>query len=346
MRARIFQWCLFSLVVLTVMSARAQTADAFYQIALQVENQSESVRKLGVQNALQQLIVKVSGSATTLQNQGVREAFSNPYLFVRSYRYTKRDFDEALMLNVSFAGAQVERLLAKEGAPVWGRSRPKLLQWLAVEEGGRRTLINTTSRLWHGWMTQSMNDRGIPFRWPNLDAQDNNALSVSRLWGLFLEDIQAASARYPHDALLAGRIRKDASGRFSYSGFLLEQGERNALNATGEDIEEVLLALSNRVATILASRYAFSNSALSRGQEFELRVTGVTSLNAYRSLLDYLDRKVGIQQALPSQVNGDNVTVTLKLTSDPEPLLRAFALDKRLQPDETRANQWRWQTPE
>lgn len=127
MRFLVLCLCLFSF------NAFAVTVTDLYRVSVAVENQGDESRKLGIQWAFQQLLIKVSGSQDVLNNPTLIEASQNAERYVQGFSYQQDGFDEQIYLQAWFSKALVVPLIKRAQAPIWGENRPLLLNWLAIE---------------------------------------------------------------------------------------------------------------------------------------------------------------------------------------------------------------------
>lgn len=257
-----------SLILLSSLSmlAHAVVVSDLYEVQVEVVDQSQSSRTLALNEALQQVLVKVSGSTETLQNETIQELTRQPESYVRSYSYSHNPVNDQLELKVLFAQNLIDNILRQTQLPIWGRSRPLVLVWQAVEENQKRFIINTDKEAWHYEFEKAMNERGIPIIWPSLDLEDQIALPIANLWGLFREDINSASERYLTDSYMAGRLIKATGGMWHYTGFFRSAQAPLSLDARDENKQAVLRNVANQVANFLAQQYAVQSNNESNGQ--------------------------------------------------------------------------------
>lgn len=308
-----------------------------YQVSVPVEDQSSASRDQGLMAALQQVLVKVSGSTGVLQNPLVQQKISDSSSsYVKSFRYLRDEVDDSVNLRVIFAQGLIDKLLRDTGQPIWGKSRPLILTWLALEQGNGRQIVNQNAEPARLKMIESaMNDRGLPLLWPALDLDDELALPVQKLWGLFSEDIGNASARYQADAVLAGRLVPSGSQQWLFRGLLLHDQQEIPLEAQGDDAAAVLAMVADQVAGYFASRYAVKTDGLYLPEGHQLTISGVRDFRDYYQLLSYLRARVAINDVQLLQADQQQLTLALDLAADWSQVWRLLALDKRLvaQPD-------------
>ena len=80
--------------------------------------------------------------------------------------------------------------------------------------------------------------RGMPLQLPLLDLEDQTQLTPADLWSDYQPAIRQASARYPHDVIVVGRLRAQTDGRWRGAWSILD-----ARGAQGFDAPAQTLAL-------------------------------------------------------------------------------------------------------
>lgn len=323
------QFLLLMLTLWSSFSAAVMVSD-LYEVDVSVADQTAENREAGMALALEQVLIKVSGKQTVLDNPAIQQQLTSADRLVKRYRYARDEVDDSVRLQVIFAGNLIDRLLRNAGEPIWGKSRPLILIWQAVEEDAQRQFLNQDSGAWPVLVERVMSERGLPVLWPTLDLADELVLPLEKLWGLFKQDIQVASSRYQADAVVAGRLSPASEEGWSYSGILFHQQTTLALSAQAEDAEGVLRLVADQVASYFASQYAVETNAVAQPQGFQLQVTGVENFASYHELLTYLNSKVAINNVSLLKVDGTRLTLALDLAADWQQVWSVMALDKRL----------------
>ncbi len=330
-----------SLIIISSLSmfANAVVVSDLYQVQVEVVDQSQNSRTEALNEALQQVLVKVSGNTATLLNEAIQTETRLPESYVRSYSYTHNPINNQLELKVLFAQNLIDGLLRKTENPIWGRSRPLVLVWQGVEENLKRFVINSEQNAWHYEFEKAMNERGIPIIWPSLDLEDQIALPLANLWGLFRDDISTASERYLTDAYMAGRLTQTADGMWQYSGFFRSVQAPLILNALDESKQAVLRSVANQVANFLAEHYAVQSNTESSGQLLD--ITNVNNFQEYQNLLNYLQAHSVIKEVKVLLIKQNLLSLELILTSSWEQTWSTLALDHRLlATDQPQTYQW------
>ena len=319
-----------SLILLLCLSlgSHAVIVSDLYQVRVPVIDQSTASRQSGIQDALQQVLVKVSGQVESVQSEVVQAAASSAERYVKSFRYSRDEADDGLLLEVLFAQNLIDALLKDAQQPVWGKSRPLVLLWQGVEDELQRKALNQNSGPWRARLERAMNERGIPLLWPAQDLDDELVLPVERLWGLFKDDVQKASARYATDAFMAGRLAPGRDNGWRYQGFIQHKGDWLDLQAEGDDVNSVLLQVADQVAGFLSARYALRSDGIAGGHQ--LMIQGVQNFRQYHDVISYLNANVAVNSVRVLAVNQQDLTLELDLAADWAQVWSTLALDKRL----------------
>ncbi|MDX1610280.1 MAG: DUF2066 domain-containing protein, partial [Halofilum sp. (in: g-proteobacteria)] len=152
-------------LLLLALPAGAVRVEDLYRAEVEVVDKGREARTEGFRRALEQVVVKVAGSARVLSDPALEPLFENPARFVQQYRYERlepgpdaeaaageragtgaaaaeggEEPPPAYRLEVMFGQAQVERALREREITVWGPYRPQVLVWLAYDDGRQRAL--------------------------------------------------------------------------------------------------------------------------------------------------------------------------------------------------------------
>ncbi|MBJ2128294.1 DUF2066 domain-containing protein [Alteromonas sp. IB21] len=202
---------------------------------IQVEDQSQRTQQAAQKKALQQVLVKMSGSTGVLENAGVRAALTSPQSLLRSYRFS---FENNKTYYVAeFDQSKLNELLQREMLPLWGDRRPETIVWLAKEENNdaRVILDESLDTELQRALKQTAKERGIPLSLPLMDLTDSVNISSYDVWGRFAGPLRKASARYSVDNIIGARVyRNDASAIPDLPDNVVPSG-------TVESLDDVLL---------------------------------------------------------------------------------------------------------
>lgn len=349
-------------LTLAVAPAAAVTLDDLYEASVEVAGKGGEARGEGFRRALEEVLIRVSGSSAVLSNPDIEELLEAPERFVQQYRYEaleeEVDDDTAAAaeadgtdvpeagdaaatpaavageepepthrLEVSFTGARIEDALRERGVIVWGRQRPEVLVWLAVDDGRERYIIGADggSRPHRALMAQSR-ERGLPLLLPLLDVADRSELEFVDISGGFLDAVERASDRYRAEAVLVGHLQRGGGG-WQADWNLLGVGERRTWSARARALDDAVASgihgATDRLAAALAGRTG-ERTAL------RVRVQAVDSLDDYARVGNYLKSLVRVRSANVARVSPGEAVFAVDLQGRPEDLERTIALGNTL----------------
>jgi len=359
------------LAVGSVSAVAAEVVDWLYDVEIPVASQTDAERSRAAREALDEVLVRVTGMAKLPQVPQVAEALRRPERFYARYEYSRRQpvaqerdsATPATFLQLHFEAAAVLDMLRSADLPVWVANRPTLLAWVAVQRDGRRSLLSATSasELAAG-LQRRARQRGLKLLLPLLDLQDS-ALAANAVWGLFWEDIHAASARYAPDLLLIGRAVEDVEDNWtadwqlrvleSHSRVAIYDGAavaapQSQLDGFAESFghraasaRETALAALDGAADALADRFAVRGTLGS----IPVVVRGAQTVRGYASLLAHLKSREFIERVDVDAVQPTTLGLRLHSRSNREQLRKLLSMGEQLvvesTPDQPLAVSWR-----
>ena len=359
---RFFVLCL----CLLSFNAFAVNVSDLYRVSVAVDDQSEESRKLGVQWAFQQLLIKVSGYQEVLDNPALVEASQNALRYMQGFSYHQEDANDQIYLEAWFSKALLIPLMRRAQAPIWGENRPLLLNWLAVEssesttgsdaiifeseinsessKGGAdkdgRLLISDQAGGWKARFGKVFSERGLPILWPLGDLEDQLALPLNQLWWLVSEPITNASVRYQTDAVLAGKLNQSAEGIWQYEGILFRAEEQLPILTEGDTPLAALTNVSSEVGRFFADQFAIKSDPMSGRSGIRILVKKVKDFSDYSRVLAYLQSISGVRLVEVAQVDGDNLQLYLNLEGDWDKVQRIIRLDNKLSSTQEKEFEW------
>jgi hypothetical protein len=311
--------------------ASAATVKNLYNVKVPVEDQTEEARIDAIGGAFQRVLVRMAGTRVVLDNTLLVNEQPNAQNYMSSLRY-ERSEEGGLLLSVTFMPDQLQALLERASAPLWGESRPRLLLLLAVNTSDGRITIGPEEpedpEEWKETFATAMHDRGLPWMFPSWDLEDQMALPIASLWGLFEDDIDSAAERYSSDGYLAGRIMA-TPGAYSFTGYLNQGDIYHAMSLQAESPDSLSTELAGAVAEKLSERYAvipltgIDNSEL-------IRISGVSSFADYHAVIEYLDAHVAVRDVVVVSSDRDQLTLALDLTTSWQQVFDSMVLDNRI----------------
>lgn len=348
------RWIL-SVSLLTAVLAAPARAEIIHDLdegQVPVTTQDADERAAAVRTALMQVLVKVTGNRQIAADPKVKGLLDNAQNYVQKYRYrpappppgaaaavaTPGSVAQAdqEVLWVHFDGDAIARDLSRLGIPVWGKSRPAILLWLAVDEGDQRYIVagDHAPDLQQG-IAQEARQRGVLVYMPVFDLEDQMALTFADVWGDFEQTIQKASARYRPDAVLVGRIYQASGGVWQGRWTLYQGGQAgNTWDAAAGGTEQAAVAGIDGVADTLAQQFAHVINPTATAA-LAIEVTGVTTARDYARVMKYLSGLEPVAQTQVTRVAPGSLDIELSLLSDPRRFAQRLSLDTVLAPDTT-----------
>lgn len=306
-----------------------------YEAEVAVTGQGRTERHKAVRMALAEVLIKVSGNEQVALLPGIPELLGRSLQFLQQYRYRSEaarvDGSEASepqkWLWMQFNQAGLDKALREISVPIWGRTRPSTLLWLAVEQGGKRSLQGGSddSELLDSISSQAKR-RGIPLVLPLLDLEDQQRVKATDVWINFQDNILNASARYPSEAILVGRLLDLGDGRWQGRWSLNLGGQLYNWAHTGL-LETALAYGIEGTASTLAAR--FVRVPDSKPGELRILVKDIRNLADFARSERYLRALNGVTKVHAGQIDGDRILFAIKTRGDRQALLEAVRLSSR-----------------
>jgi len=358
MNAQLKQIVRYSLMLLTLLLASWQPSLALqvsglYSQQIPVTNDGEAERNRAFREAFSAVVVKVSGDPRWLENPAIEGAIAQAQNYVEATSYISKliqlpledntasaDIDEEQfytaeqrIISINFAAALIDELLANAGIPVWDGNRPSVLVWMVLQNSaGDREFLTADS---NPEIVQIMQDfavaRGLPIIFPVLDFEDRKTLSENVAWNLDEAVISSASERYGADSILAGRLHFTASRELVGLWQFQFQEQADVFDGFDSELRSYLYDPLNRITTQLAGYFAILPESI-EGETIRLRIDGIKNLNAYSSLLNYVENLGLVAIVTTAAVDGERIELQLSLVGDARQLYEQIALDRDLLP--------------
>lgn len=322
--------------------AQAARVEGLYEAEVSVPSKDAKQRDLALGAALRDVLVKVSGRRDPKSYPGIVQAMSSPGRYVEQYRYRTLAVETLgetelptgeLRLWAHFDESAIGRLVLGAGLPAWGRIRPSVLVWLALESQGERDLVGVDDS---ATVTRVIRDvaalRGLPLVIPLLDLEDRSRLGAGDVWMAFREKILAASSRYQPDTILTVNAYPQGADLWE-ARWRLYAGEGFADDWTtrGPLLDAVLEAGMNDAADRLAQRFAGTPGNTAEAA-VGLHIAQVRTLADYARVLAYLQSLDGVSRVDVTGAAGDRVSFHLKARGGQPALEQIIALGRTLAP--------------
>ncbi len=305
-------------------AAFAGEVKGLYAGEVPVMSQNSANRAGALRRALHQVFIKVSGTRHPESRNSVAAALKKAATMMRRFEYRKVNLPGSgpaaapvseLRLQAEFESAAVDAVLREAELPVWGRVRPTVLIWLAVEgKRGRRIVGADDPMQLDMLLSDRAYARGIPAITPLLDLDDQSRIRVEDLVALSRSAVEFASQRYQPDVILVGRTGRVSATLWEARWAMYFNDQVTPLTWTGNsDLVAVLLEEGvAKMADSIAERYTQSAVGFGVGN-FQLNVDGIRGFLDYARVTNYLRGLDGVTAARLASAQADRATFELAM---------------------------------
>lgn len=323
-RPRSLSCALILLLVPLVTSA----SDLFVEQA-PIADEAVETRNAALSEMLLRVLERVSGNTQIASQPATAELLKAAPSLVQQYRYRRVGEGPTRYLWARFDQAAVERMMRERNLPVWVQ-RPQVLLWLATEQAGQRQLLTLDSLpAARDALVDRAAERGLPLQLPLMDLEDQVALTPADVWADYLQGIRAASARYPHERILTGRLTALGADRWRGVWTLIGPSGRENFQSPPAALDATLRFAVDQTQNLLAARYAPIPGAGGAGGTL-VRFVGIRDLPAYGALVALLDGLEPVRSWALRQADGDDLVFECQLRGGPEDLRRALEASGRV----------------
>ncbi|CAN7341662.1 DUF2066 domain-containing protein [Pseudomonas sp. GL-B-26] len=239
----LFAGCL-SLVSL---ASHAETVKNLYQVRQPVSGQTPEERDQATQQALDTLVLRLTGDPKAAQSPGLAALRKDPQQIISQYGF---DAGPPEVLKVDFDPATTEQALRRAGLSLWGANRPSILGWWLNDSTEGSSLVGD-GQASAAPLRRAAQHRGLPLRLPLADLSEQIVATAPNLEGTDATPLRGVSERYNADALLAVHAREEG-GQWQAKWHLWLGDKKEAGSVEGADqaavADAVMLAVSQRLA--------------------------------------------------------------------------------------------------
>jgi len=287
-------------------------ANDYYQIQIDVPDQSASSRNQVLNQAFVDVLVKVAGTQKILQSQPLQQISKTDIkASLLSYAYQKQG--TVLQLQCRFNPDVIKQALAQLKQSAWTDNRPHVLAWLYLDPQG---IISELTPDAQQALMQQASKRGLELLLPLLDIEDMQAISPAQVQKADHTALLTASKRYRPNVIVNADIHK-AGAQFQGSWHIYIGSENITWQKTYPSLKKLLTDSINIISDTLFNRYKGSShqsSPQSQQSPVKLRVYGVKDLNDYAQLQNFLTSQDEIGQINIEQASADKLYLELNVS--------------------------------
>ncbi len=308
----------------------AEEVNDLYSALVPITDQGSSAREQGVLDALQNVLIKLTGNSQTFQSARLAPFISdaNGYVDALSFEDLPLSLSPkdnpldslSFGLRVKFSRSAIDLLIRQAQLPVLPSNRPTFLVWIVRDDPvvGRgfigedlvsENATNSVDAAFLARFDRAMQSRGIPYILPTFDLEDQLALPVEQAWNLVADDLVSASQRYQVDGWIALRFYRTSTGEVRGS-WLYQAGGRRRLNDFRSEGDDMFLAttVDNIVDRLTRS---FSYIPRADTNELLLEIYNIDSYSTYQSVLKQLKKLEVIDSVDLFSARGNQITMSV-----------------------------------
>ncbi len=286
------------------------------------------------EEALRQVLVRVSGSRKIVTEPAVTKALSTADKYVNQFSYHQHSPSDRY-ITVLFNEKLINQLVQSTHLSVWNKERPLTLVWLLLEGDPNPTWITAESEpsLTED-LSKVLSQRAIPYVLPLFDLADTEQVSEQDVITDNTVSLEQAAKRYQADIILLGRL-KYQTNHWKGQWTLLRDGEKLTWHNQSQELSVVLDETADELGSKLTGRAVASTSetkdssqkpvASSAPTVITVNVVGIASAEQYTKVLDYLRRTPAVEQVEVVQVTPEKTTFSLKVRNDWEVIKQGIA---------------------
>ncbi len=314
------------IVLILLLSTKILVAEVanLYQSSVPVISQSKEERQHLLPQVLRRVILKIVGDRSRLDLAKLNPVLGQANKLVQQFRYEYMDElnigrtqTDRSVLVLKFSEVGLDRLLTNAGLPTWSGSRPKVLVWLALDDGYSRTIVDKKSSTYNipALLMRAADLRGLPIFMPMMDLQDHEKVTFADIWGNSLDNIELASERYaPHVITIARISMQDHASTHIY-WYAVINGQSENWQSRGE-LPTALAAGIEELTDRLARRFTQVINGNRYEQRLALQIGNISSYADFLRLMEYLSHIKYISNMRLSSLKVDTINVTLLLEGD------------------------------
>lgn len=313
---------LFSAALLAaVVPLAGAAAQPRYEAEVEVADRSATARQAAAREGLESVLVRVTGLPRVATVPAVAEALR------QSERYYNRFlFVDERRLRFFYSPRAVLDLVGRARLPLWPTERPGVMAWLAVEQGEARQIVQEDHPL-AAALTAQARQRGLQVYLPLMDLQDQLRVQPAVVWSGATLLLVAASRRYGAQAVLIGRLSRQADG--GYAGRLLAWADGADFESSAVAVD--LAAAGTNAADFLADGLAHRQAIPWREPQWlRFAVQGIAAPLHYGGLLRYLEGLEFVMGVRVVALNREKLEVEVRSRAEMDQLIDLLAVDERL----------------
>ncbi len=326
---KFFQFIVYTAFLLCSVLATAQSvADLTVGQVAVADRSQASLTKVAPQ-ALEQVLVKMSGNPSIATNSVVQSAMTQADQFLQTFSYVPQSVEghEQLMVAIRFDKRALATLLRQANQAVWRANRPVTLAWINLDEDNNNpdTVLSSDEQVPSVIALRHDADQlGLPLLLPTMDLQDQSYINDNSNMPFDVSKLAQASKRYHVKSVLAGNISSAVDGSWQGQWMFILKGQPHQWNTVGATPQVVINQAMQDMDSIMSSQLAVrDNTALQ--SRVALQVTGVSTLDDYAVVMNDLKQLNIVAHIGVAELDGATMKLKLNVVGGKQALLTALS---------------------
>lgn len=295
----------------------AEVVAHLYSAEVMVTGQSEKDRNLAMQQALAQVLIKLTGDEKILQTPEIKKITKQSTNYAQDFTYISREQTPGKMrLQVNFNPKAIDELLLQAKISRWSADRPMLLSWFVVRDNSGLSLVDSEHRAaLHSELKEALKQYGLPYVFPIMDISTLTQITPQMIWDGKQADLAQQVEAYHPDATLLIKLSQDAKASEAWTAQAnLHWGEKNLqFEAKRATPELALKPLVAQVAWALAQAKVVETGT-STQQNVALTVQAINDADTLQQMLTHLKKITADPEIDVLGVQSDTVQLSLAVS--------------------------------
>lgn len=286
--------------------------------------------------ALQDVLLKLTGSTAAFSQPGLAEPLKNSGQFVVQFQQVQQDGQSQLL--VTLDGQKITQLLQTQQIPVWGPRRPDVLLWLTERPVETPQFVMSPEHPLRKALMQQGARYGLSLQFPLYDETDLTQVNETASWGGDWALLHQASGRYQatevHNLLFDQLTDANGLVQFRLTWQQLVDGTVQSKEFINADAMALAQQFCAEMAAAQAARYAVrvSTAADPAVGNLQLTFAGVNNLTDLAALRRLFNSMLTVREHHLVQYSAGEAVLELQLSASNEEFYRALSLIRELTP--------------
>jgi|GEM_PF-655705 hypothetical protein len=313
-----------------------------YQSQSVVTDQQTQEQQRVSPDILRQVLLKVVGDRAALAAANLTPILSNVNSFIQRTEYRRlletpdnSTQSDKLALALTFDESAVNQALTNNGLPIWSKSRPDVLVWLAIKDGQTsRILAADDENVYNKTLEQAAAQRGLPILLPIMDLHDQSQLNVDDLWTGLVPPIEQATQRYGAKTILLARVTVLANEIVQIDWQSIINGATEQWQSKGE-IKSTLQAGIDEFTDRLSRDFTQVVTSQDQNGTTAVEISNVRDYADYSRTMSYFRSLQYVSDLQMVSLENEKLVITLQIKGDKSVFLRTLAIEHFIEQDST-----------